>query len=132
MGAVRPVHTVHWITLFDCIRTEGGETVITHRVLYNRPVTPREEWDTALILKDYVNNNLFYDWGSLNRSIENATYLVLENGIVVHRGKLNWIATVFVVVNYNSSTLCPIYSVFFLYLRFQRDKKFIKTFRFTD
>ncbi|XP_064612518.1 uncharacterized protein LOC135476421 [Liolophura sinensis] len=53
--------------------------------MYNRPVTPRQEWDTALILKDYVNSNLFYDWGSLNRSIENATYLVLENGVVVHR-----------------------------------------------
>ncbi|XP_064598217.1 uncharacterized protein LOC135464658 [Liolophura sinensis] len=65
------------------ITTTDGETVTTHRVLYNRPVTPREEWNTAILLKDYVNENLYYEYGTMNRPIENATYLVRENGEIV-------------------------------------------------
>lgn len=64
-----------------------GETVTTHHVLYNRPVTPREEWNAALLLKNYVNGNLYHEFGTMNRSIENATYLIRENGEIVNVGK---------------------------------------------
>lgn len=69
-------------------RYEDGETKITHVVHYNRPVTARQEWQTATVLKDYVNSNLYFDQAPVNASIQNATCLVLDaQGQVVHEGR---------------------------------------------